>query len=345
MPKQQTASSAYAKTLLQIASSTGLDSRRILNESGIQKSTLEDPDARIPFDNFLKAWHCAIELSGNPCLGWDASALFHPSTYGPLSCVIMMTPNLGEAALQIIRFEHLPETATNAGLGFEDGLAYIELEGKGYEDEFIRPIIEYALVEPLYIARFITAQEHHAQIKPAKIYFKHANPNPSENFDERLNAPVYFSQPYNRAYFDPNLLAIPTHFSDASLYKSVLEKIEEIGKPNETSFGDKVREFIVHNLPNGVPSIQDAAEYFHLSYRTLQRRLKEDGVQYKTMANEVRKELAVKLLKQNTVSISEIGFLLGFQEPTSFHKAFKKWFSSSPGEYRKNAVKTDSVES
>ena len=103
---------------------------------------------------------------------------------------------------------------------------------------------------------------------------------PNENFDEHLNAPVYFSKPYNRAYFDPNLLALPARFSDASLYKSVLEKIEEMSKSLESSFGDKVR--------------------------------------------EVRKNLAVKLLKQNTVSISEIGFLLGFQEPASFHKAFKK---------------------
>jgi AraC-like DNA-binding protein len=336
MIKKATASSSYTKTLLQAMTFNGVDSQSVLRASGITNAMLNDPDARIPFDNFLNAWQSAIKLSGNPCLGLDATALFHPSTYGPISCVIMMSPNLGDMAKQIIRFQQMPQTAAHASMGYEGDLAYIELDQNSYDDEFIRPAIEYALIEPLYIARFATAHRYHEKIRPRKIYFKHANPNPNDNFDDRLDAPIYFSQPYNRAYFDADILLIPTNFSDQSLYKSVLEKIEEISKIDEHEFADQVRWFVIRNLPRGVPSIQITAKNFNLSYRTLQRRLHDEGINYKQLVSDTRKDLSAKLLMQNSASISEISFLLGFQTVSSFHKAFKRWFKVSPGEFRKS---------
>jgi AraC-like DNA-binding protein len=87
-----------------------------------------------------------------------------------------------------------------------------------------------------------------------------------------------------------------------------------------------------------VPSIQITAKNFNLSYRTQQRRLADEGMNYKQLASDTRKDLSAKLLMQNSASISEISFLLGFQAVSSFHKAFKRWFKVSPGEFRNSKM-------
>lgn len=347
MSKQATASTSYINSLVKVATNAGIDTSSILQEVGISSEILKDPDARIPFRQFLEAWHCAIRDSGDPCLGISASKLFHPSTYGPLSCVILTSPTIGEVANQIIRFEYIPETGTDSAIDLEGNLAYIQIEGKGkrFDDEFIRPIIEYALTEPIYIAKFVACPEFTDRIIPEKICFRHSPAIPESEYERKLGAPVLFNQPHNRIYFSPEILEFPTSFSDPMLFNSLITQIEKRHHKKTDSFSDRVREYIIQHLPNGVPAMKDVADHFHLSYRTFQRHLDKSGYKYLTLVSNIRQELAQHLLEENEVSISEIAFLLGFNESSAFHKAFRRWQGISPGEYRKVSLKKHSQRS
>ncbi len=68
--------------------------------------------------------------------------------------------------------------------------------------------------------------------------------------------------------------------------------------------------------------------------RTLQRKLSEENTSYKELLDETRRELANQYLRQATLSVSEVTYLLGFSEPSNFSRAFKRWTGRTPSEFR-----------
>lgn len=67
---------------------------------------------------------------------------------------------------------------------------------------------------------------------------------------------------------------------------------------------------------------------------TFRRKLEREGFSYQEIKDEVRRALAIKLLRKSSMSIGEIAEVIGFQEASAFHRAFKKWIGENPGRYR-----------
>ena len=91
---------------------------------------------------------------------------------------------------------------------------------------------------------------------------------------------------------------------------------------------------IVERLPDGPPSQQQIAEALHVSNRTLQRKLKDEGTSFMDLLQDTRMQLARRYLRQPSRSVVETAYLLGFSEPSTFSRAFKRWTGVAPAEYR-----------
>jgi len=76
------------------------------------------------------------------------------------------------------------------------------------------------------------------------------------------------------------------------------------------------------------------ARHLAIAPRTLQRRLAAKGVSYQQVVDDVRRDAAERLLADPSLAVSQIGYLLGFSEPSAFHRAFKRWHDVTPQEYR-----------
>lgn len=96
-----------------------------------------------------------------------------------------------------------------------------------------------------------------------------------------------------------------------------------------------VRQLIQTQLLTGTPSMTRLAESIHISNRTLQRRLEEEGLSYSRLVEEVRFEKATALLADPAVKVREIAHVLGYRDPANFTRAFRSWTGISPAEYRK----------
>jgi AraC-like DNA-binding protein len=98
----------------------------------------------------------------------------------------------------------------------------------------------------------------------------------------------------------------------------------------DATMGSKVRATLVELLPAGAGSTQRVARHLGISTRTLQRRLGEEGVTFQELLADVREGLARHYLTQSTLSLTEIAFLLGYDDPNSFHRAFNRWTGHTP---------------
>jgi AraC-like DNA-binding protein len=103
----------------------------------------------------------------------------------------------------------------------------------------------------------------------------------------------------------------------------------------EASTVQRVRSALLELLPGGQSGIEAVARRLSMSKRTLQRRLEEEGGNYRALVNSTREELARHYLTRTELSVGEIGFLLGFEDPNSFFRSFHDWTGKTPDAFRK----------
>lgn len=94
---------------------------------------------------------------------------------------------------------------------------------------------------------------------------------------------------------------------------------------------------IIERLPDGAPNQQQIASSLNVSNRTLQRKLREEGTSFIDLLQDTRLQLACKYLSSPGRSVVETAYLLGFSEPSTFSRAFKRWTGQSPAEYREQS--------
>jgi AraC-like DNA-binding protein len=103
---------------------------------------------------------------------------------------------------------------------------------------------------------------------------------------------------------------------------------------------DNARTVITRELNGGNPSLEQVAAQLGLSERTLQRKLQELGTSHNDLVEQIRRDLAMRYLKEPDMAICEVAYLTGFSEPSSFHRAFKRWTGVTPGEFREDGFTT-----
>jgi AraC-like DNA-binding protein len=110
--------------------------------------------------------------------------------------------------------------------------------------------------------------------------------------------------------------------------------------PDPRRFQARVQQSMTDELPDQEPSVAAVAARLRMSPRTLQRRLQSEGTSFAGLLSELRRDLALRYLRDDRVAIGEVGFLLGFQDVTAFHRAFKRWTGSTPATYRRDVARS-----
>jgi AraC-like DNA-binding protein len=96
------------------------------------------------------------------------------------------------------------------------------------------------------------------------------------------------------------------------------------------TMGERVSALLLELLPSGEASIEAVASRLAISKRTLQRRLEEENENFRGLVTRTREHLAQYYLTQTKLSSGEIAFLLGFDDPNSFFRAFHEWTGKTP---------------
>jgi AraC-like DNA-binding protein len=107
--------------------------------------------------------------------------------------------------------------------------------------------------------------------------------------------------------------------------------------PTQTA-ADRVRRILSSALRDGDATLAGAARKLKMSERSLQRRLADEGVTFDALLDEIRRDLALRYLADAKIAVAEVAYLLGYSEPSPFHRAFKRWTGRTPSEMRRSAA-------
>lgn len=177
-------------------------------------------------------------------------------------------------------------------------------------------------------------------IKPNTIYFQHhfkGNIKQIANYESYFGCPVLFEHDFNGIEIKQSSLDVPLITVDDIINQALCHQADKmLNNIIEQSPIESVNQFIINQLPLGVPEIEEVSKQLGMSVRTLQRKLSDNHLNFTGMIDNIRKELALSYLQNTSTKVIYIAQVLGFSEQSAFQRAFKRWTGVTPKQYRDN---------
>ena len=332
--QEVTSLSSIAALIARGLQTYGIDPVPILEQANIDPALIADPNVRFPITRIMKLWELSTEATGDPCVGLRVAEQFQPAVLHGLGLAWLSSDTLRDAFRRLARCSRFID-ALHA-ISIEDMAETTDLVIRDME---VGPLIVYedgdaGMAILVRLCRLIAG----STINPVRVVMQRPIPACPELFDAVFAAPIEYDAPEYRLCFDKELVDRPLETAHPELARindqTVVDYLARFDRANITM---QVRSKIIEKLPDGVPMQQSIAKTLHVSLRSLQRRLKSEQTCFKSLLENTRKTLAVQYIRESNRSLGEISYLLGFSEPSSFNRAFKRWTGKTPSEYRESA--------
>lgn len=304
-----------------------------LQVAGLSEKKLTDPDARVSPKQVWLLWLKALEVTGDPCLGLHLAETVEPSDYGVIGYIVLSSATVRDALIRVDRYHGLLADAVHYTVEEIDDAFVLrhEIAGGGGVPG---AMAAYVLAVPHLLMQH--AFDHRPRLREVRITCE--RPTDASEYERIFDAPVRFSADENSMTI-PAILDASMPTSDPALI-SVLEGYAESlldSLPPSESLSASVYALVRRTLRDGTPDVEALSRRLALSTRTLRRRLREEGTSVSEIVTDTRHQLALKYLGSGDIAASEIAYLLGFSDPTAFHRAFKRWQGCTPLEHRRRA--------
>jgi AraC-like DNA-binding protein len=312
----------------------GHDPSALLDAAGIDPRELSDPDVRVPMRAVLRLLEGAVAQTGDDNLGLHLAEHADLGSGDVHFYAMLASRTLGDAYARLCRYQQLIHDTSRVELEAESGRVMLRHVMAGHLAA-PRHSSEFLLAVWVRAGRVITGIDW----TPLDVHFMHAAPANVREHTEFFRSRIHFGMPDNALILPASLLDTPCVRADESLIavldRYAADRIE--AEPVSDGIVDRVRSTLADELKGGEPTATQLAARLKMSVRTLSRSLAAAGTSYRQVLDGLRRELSLRHLAGNRFSISEIAFLLGFVELSSFHRAFKRWTGETPAEFRKRS--------
>lgn len=336
--QEKTFSGYLTRSLIQFAAHQGIDIEELCFKVDLDPIVLTIPDQRIPASVHYAVWREAVKQTGDENLGLHFGEAFNVSNYGIVGYVLLNCQTLADVFEKYGRYTYLFCQGIPNQLSVSDGMAFFEChlssELMPQDDrlEESRYDAECTFASTLAAVKSLTGKE----LCPSMVSFRHASPVDLSEYRRIFQTELKFSMPFNRLTFSAAYLDWPVLSSNANLLHLFEQQADAMLETLNGGDGytPKVAHLIAEHFRGELPKIDAIASALSISTRHLQRELQAEGTSFQKLLNKTRKELALRHLKNPTLSIHDIAFLLGFSEPSAFNRAFKRWTGRTPRCYR-----------
>jgi AraC-like DNA-binding protein len=311
----------------------GVDPMPLLEQSEIDPAHVINADRRINGEQLDTLLRLSIEESGSAAFGLEAAEQIQPATLHALGLAFLASDTVLDGLRRLVRFTHVLSTGVELQL-LERG-EYIDLvfnmREVVTEDEAHYASVDFALGMVIVMCR-MTLGEY---VSPIHVEMRRPLPDQPDRWASLLGSKMSFAAERDCMSFVHADIVDQLVTANLELARVNDEQTEAYIESfmNVTTARDVVGK-IVEQLPDGPPSQKEVAEALNVSNRTLQRKLKSEGTSFVDLLQDTRLKLAQKYLGQPHRSIVEISYMLGFSEPSTFSRAFKRWTGQAPVDYR-----------
>jgi AraC-like DNA-binding protein len=321
---------------LRHAEKRGVKPALLLKRVGLMESDLEAAGTRIPFGQFEALTRYAAEMTGDACLGLHVAEHFSTGALGILGFVLMNCRTLVEAMDKYCRYQRVTGEGIITGMERAPGSLTIRFDFFEGCPAPNRQLMEGMAASALGMLKALSGEP----IRPTRVDLASAAPGPdlAGEYDRIFGCPIFFDRAFDALTFSEALLGTRVLQPSRELLALFeTHTVEHLRKMDEKLiYAKRVGEECARMLHGDVPNIEAVARKLAMSPRNLQLKLREEGTSYRETLDRVRMDLALGQLKNRQVTVAEVAYLLGFSEPSVFHRSFKRWTGTTPRDFRQS---------
>ena len=308
----------------------GVPASAVLRRAGLPQGFIHQPRVLLKTEELFALWRAIEEVSTNPAIGLQLGTETKTERFHPVSLAALSTENFGTAVEQMARYKQLtcPEEILQTKDSDEWRIQFHWL----LADEVEPPVlIECCFAWVLSVARHGTG----TRLSPLRVEFVQPRAH-VKTIERHFGCPVLSGAPQNAIVFRAADAERPFVTRNAELLAMLAPQFEEElrQESRDENFLERVRIAIQQKLTGQRPTIEDIADALHVSARTMQRRLQEEGSSFQRVLEEARHQLARHYLNNSVLELNEAAYLLGYNDSNSFVRAFRSWEGIPPARWR-----------
>jgi len=318
------------------AHSHGIEPEKLFRDAGIDPSARDDPNARVPRKSLDRLIAAVYKETGDITYGVKAVQNVHPSHLGPLGYAWMTSASLGDACQRLERFSRVVmDRLRFSHLCAEEGV-YVRIDfDKGADVGLMNYLFNMALF--IQMIRLNLGSD----FNPLKVSLNFPKPTESDTIQSHFQCTLEYDAPLNQLLISHKdwQHKLPRVNAELALMHDEIV-IRYLSRVKKQDIINQVKAAIFELLGSGNVTAEDIANKLHITSRTLRRRLDEEGASYGGILKDLRQELAMQYIRDASMALTEISYLLGFSQPSSLSRAFRLWTGKSPTEIRQEALCT-----
>lgn len=324
---------SFVQSILAYAVQRDIDVLQLCNAAAIDYKSLQK---NIPINNtqLNSLWKNAAHLTADPLFGYHFGESAQLAALGLIGQIIQASDTVGDAIakgsalVELITDMFTVKTKYN-GINFTLELLADRKNIKEYPYTY-RHMGGYLMVFVIHEMNGLLLEK----IKPLFVQLPELPENTKE-YERMFRCETIKKGDNHLLSFSSSILEIPVLSANYSLQQMLLQKLSIALPEMQTTslWQNKIYYHLLSNSYLHTLSLEDVAANFNTSVRSLQRKLKEEGITYLEIVDNVKRNLAISYLENSNHQIKDIAYTLGYNGQSAFNKAFKRWTSESPSTY------------
>jgi AraC-like DNA-binding protein len=330
-----TVAAGITKRLLEVAVERGASRRALIEASGVSPEELGDHDNRIALSKHMALVRAAKRLCADPAFALHYGNSVNLAEVSVVGLLGYACETVLDAFVQLQRYSRL---IMDLDLGIEGRFELVrDDQGLWLVDRRPHPNDYPELTEGTFAQMMNGMRRFGNTPFVLAVEVTHADPGYASEYERIFKAPVAFESTRNALRIDPAWLSYRVAEQPRYVFGVLARHAEELLARLDTDAGARARleEVILVILHTGRVAMPAVAQRLGCSRDTLYRRLKAEGLTFAGVLDDLRHRLAVAYVSGGKVSINETAYLVGFADPASFSRAFKRWTGKSPKAFRR----------
>ncbi|MBB3047696.1 AraC-like DNA-binding protein [Litorivivens lipolytica] len=313
----------------------GFNAEQLLNGSSISTGQLgTDRSCRqiVPFSDLIQVYQNAVKAGREPGIGLKVGKAAGVGVYGVVGFAMLCSSTDIDAVNLAIKYQ-------KAILGTEVQIA-LQVEGdKGLirvTDRLPSGPVKVFYLEQ-FLAGFLRFNDVLAE-RPSRVCelrLNYPDPGYAEHYQVLFDCPVRFDCEHTDIVFRTDILGIKLPNADPVTARACEQVCEDLLRQFDRvgAWSARVRQHMEAHWREQ-PGMDAIARSLDCDVRTLRRRLTEEGSSYRSIKDQLRRDIAIERLRSSEIALPELAAQLGFADSSSFRRAFVKWTGRQPGFYR-----------